>query len=116
MEEISDKWPNEDESVDNWRDRCKNSSNLENCEHFKERISDKDDEEEILDKYIDQSYEDALIRSGEALPEKIEIITYLERIALYHNQHRKQQSYQSLNCGNETRNQLKNFIKVFCLG
>ena len=74
----------------NGQDRYAELPDLKIVNTSRNRISDESDEEEILDRYIDQSFEDALSRSGERPPrKKSEIINYLERIALYHNQRRE---------------------------
>tara|TARA_Y100000589_G_scaffold210099_1_gene198181 strand:- start:156 stop:3131 length:2976 start_codon:yes stop_codon:yes gene_type:complete len=91
LKEISVNWPNENESLDHWPREMRRTPltwNIVNAS--KKRISDEDDEEEILDRYIDQSFEGALNRSGDRPPrKKSEIINYLERIALIHNEHRE---------------------------
>ena len=91
LEEISKKWPDENKSLDKWpRSIRRTPLTWKIVNTSKNRISDESDEEEILDRYILQSYEDALNRSGEPPPRKAsEIINYLERIALYHNQRRE---------------------------
>lgn len=91
LEEISKKWPGENKSLDKWpRSIRRTPLTWKIINTSRNRISNESDEEEILDRYIEQSYEDALSRSGERPPrKKSEIINYLERVALYHNQRRE---------------------------